>query len=106
MSKELVDEVVLEAAAVRFDRWLSEIALEASKAECQRVDKLRRSIQSAERLDNPSEVRIKTLQRSLELALADVQDRFRRETLRVPTVSVSCPDGEAHCHRVVQVGVG
>ena len=91
---------------MQFDRWLSEIALEASRVECQRVDKLRRSLQSAERLPNTSETRLKTLQRSLELALADVQDRFRKEALRVPTTLVACPDGASHKHSVVQIGVG
>lgn len=106
MSKELVDEAVLVEAAQLFDRWLSEICLEAARPECARVDRLRRSIQSAERLANPSAERVQMLQRALEVALADVSDRCRKEQLRVPTVTVACPDGEHHMHRVVQVGVG
>lgn len=103
--QELVDMEVLETAGRQFDRWLSEICLEAAQEECKRVDKLRRSIQSAERLPNASHTRLATLHRALEVALADVTDRCRRETLRVPTLTIPCPDGDPHNHRVVQVGV-
>ena len=103
--RELVDMDVLEAAGQHFDRWLSEICLEAAQEECKRVERLRRSIQSAERLPNPSHTRMATLHRALEVALADVTDRCRRETLRVPTLTIPCPDGVPHHHRVVQVGV-
>lgn len=106
MSKELVDEAVLVAAAERFDRWLSEICLEAASEECKRVDRLRRSIQSAERLPHTSQMRLEQLHHALELALAEVSDRCHKEQLRVPTTTVACPDGENHTHRVVQVGVG
>jgi len=105
VSKELVDEVVLAEAAQMFDRWLSEICLEAARPECARVDKLRRSLQNAERLPNVSPKRVQNLHRALEVALADVSDRCRKESLRVPTAAVACPDGD-HTHRVVQVGVG
>lgn len=106
MRKELVDDEVLVEAAQVFDRWLSEICLEAAAEQCKRVDKLRRSIHSVERLPNPSPERVRTLHMALEVALADVSDRCRKESLRVPTTAIACPDGEPHMHRVVQVGVG
>ena len=105
MGKELVPDEVLVEAAQLFDRWLSEICLEAARPECARVDKLRRSIHSAERLPNANPERVQNLHRALEVALADVSDRCRKESLRVPTTAIACPDGD-HTHRVVQVGVG